>query len=306
MRSETHLSKAIDTVADADVRYDSNVKWLLSDKQILARILKYTLQEFMNESVEQIISCISEVEVENTYVEPGLTNLGKLKGEQVEDIVPNEGKIVFDIRFTVKYRKETTKILINVEAQKSSKPSRLGYHLENRVIYYLSRMVSAQKETEFIHSDYDNLKRVRSIWICMDADADGDAIEEISMYRKRIDCEDDMLTSMGLMKGIIVKIRRSADVQRSKNELIAMLEDLFAKTDAAEKKEKLKSYGLVMTEEIERRLLTVCNLSEIVREEGIEQGILSSIRKMLRKGYPESEIKEVLEVTDAQLAAAKK
>ena len=30
-------------------------------------------------------------------------------------------------------------------------------------------MISAQKEVEFAKSDYDNLKPVRSIWICMDA-----------------------------------------------------------------------------------------------------------------------------------------
>jgi len=70
------------------------------------------------------------------------------------------------------------KILINVEAQKFSDPSKLCYHLENRIIFYMSRMVSAQKQTEFNHSNYDDLKRVRSIWICMDNDEDGDSIED--------------------------------------------------------------------------------------------------------------------------------
>ena len=29
-------------------------------------------------------------------------------------------------------------------------------------------MISAQKSVEFDNSDYDNIKPVRSIWICMD------------------------------------------------------------------------------------------------------------------------------------------
>ena len=37
------------------------------------------------------------------------------------------------------------------------------YELINRMIYYICRMVSSQKGTEFIHSDYDNLKKVYSI-----------------------------------------------------------------------------------------------------------------------------------------------
>lgn len=314
MRLETNISKAIDAIADVNARYDSNVKWLLSDKQILARILKYTMQEFANEPIEYIITCISDVEVENIYVEPGLTNVGRVRGEAMEDAIPNEGKIVYDIRFSVIHKRAKIKILINVEAQKSTDPAKLGYHLENRVIYYLARMVSAQKETEFFHSDYDNIKRVRSIWICMDAGRDEEAIEEISLYRKWIDCGDNNFADMDLIKGIIIKLRQREGVKKSKNNLISMLEDLLAQTEAEEKKENLKRYGIIMTEEIERRLCDMCNLSEAIAEEAMEKGIekgverecLSSIRKMLKKGYSGDEIKDVLEVSDSQLQAAMK
>lgn len=269
MRLETNIAKAIDAIADVNARYDSNVKWLLSDKQILARILKYAMQEFMN-----------------------------------------EGKIVYDIRFSVIHKKEKIKILVNVEAQKSTDSAKLGYHLENRVIYYLARMVSTQKETEFFHSDYDNIKRVRSIWICMDAGADEEAIEEISLYRRQLDCKDGILAEVDLIKGIIIKLRQREGVKKSKNTLISMLEDLLAQTEAEEKKENLKRYGIIMTEEIERRLGDMCNLSEAIAEEAMEKGIekecLSSIRKMLKKGYSGDEIKDVLEVSDSQLQAAMK
>ena len=44
-------------------------------------------------------------------------------------------------------------------------------------------MVSAQKNTEFCGSDYDGMKNVRSIWICMDKGKESDSIEEISLER---------------------------------------------------------------------------------------------------------------------------
>ncbi len=70
------------------------------------------------------------------------------------------------------------KVLINLGAQRPSDPARLGYHLENRIIFYLVRMISAQKQTEFFHSDYDNLKKVYSIWICLCNREDGDSMLE--------------------------------------------------------------------------------------------------------------------------------
>lgn len=36
----------------------------------------------------------------------------------------------------------------------SSDSAKLGYHLENRILFYLARMVSSQKQNEFFHSDY--------------------------------------------------------------------------------------------------------------------------------------------------------
>ena len=45
------------------------------------------------------------------------------------------------------------------------------------------------------------------------------------------------------------------------------------KEPVSEKKKKLSDeYGIIMSEETERRLNTMCNLSEVVLEKGIEQG----------------------------------
>ena len=44
-------------------KYDASVKEVLADKQILARILKYTLDEFADSEIEEIIREMDEPQV---------------------------------------------------------------------------------------------------------------------------------------------------------------------------------------------------------------------------------------------------
>lgn len=140
--------------------------------------------------------------------------------------------------------------------------------MENRIIFYLARMVSAQKQTEFFHSDYDSLCPVRSIWICMDAGDEEDSIEEISLSRNTRFGNKKKTHGTDLMKGIIVNVRKRENLAKSQNNLIALLEELLSGADTAEKKKILSTeYGMIMTEELEGRLQTMCNLSQNIIEE---------------------------------------
>lgn len=79
---------------------------------MLARILKHTLDEFRDDSIEDIIQYISDdIEISSVPVDPGLTNLGKVNKLSEEDNVPGEGKVVYDIKFSVRKRKSDPKML---------------------------------------------------------------------------------------------------------------------------------------------------------------------------------------------------
>lgn len=54
---DTNLAQAIEA-ANASSTYDTNIKFLLADKQILARILKYAVQEFKDMAVGDIMNSI--------------------------------------------------------------------------------------------------------------------------------------------------------------------------------------------------------------------------------------------------------
>lgn len=283
---DTYLSQAV-VAAGSTAAYDANVKYLLADRQILARILKYTVQECGDMEIEDIMACIGDdIEVASAALDPGLSNLGRVRENKTEDNVPGEGTVFYDIRFSARPGQAKMKFLINLEAQKLTGHSALGYHLENRIVYYLARMVSAQKNTEFHGTDYDSLKNVRSIWICMDSGERGDSIEEINLERKTVYGDGDIAHRVELMQGVVINIRSAPRGKTSGNSLIAMLEVLLSEMNAKDKKDILeKEYGMIMRVETEGRMQSMCNLSEVFIEKGIlrgmEQGTLRQSRQAI-------------------------
>ena len=296
--AETNLAQAVEAANDFS-SYDTNIKLLLADKQILARILKYAVQEFKEMTVSDIMSSIDDdIDIGTKPLDAGLSNLGRINLSNTEDNVPGEGKIFFDIRFSAYHREMEMKFLVNVEAQRSTTPSKLGYHLRNSIIFYLARMISAQKQTEFFHSDFDSIKKVRSIWICMDNGEDDDSIEEINLDRNTVFGNKVSTHNIDLMKGIIINVR-SGNTKDSQNTLISMLEKLLSQTNVDEKKRILtEKYGMIMTTELEGRLQTMCNLSENIKALGIEEGIkkgvtkerLNAIERMINAGFAKEQI----------------
>lgn len=269
----TNIASTIE-INHLTAKYDNSVKEMLADKQILARILKYSLEEFSEVDLADIIKSMDEPVISKMRMEPGFTNTDKINKDSEEDSVIGEGKIYFDIRCSVYLGNEPIKILINIEAQNSTNPSKLGYHIDNRIIFYLGRMLSAQKEVEFTHSEYDNLKAVRSIWICMDSADDEDSINRIVLTEENVYGKQMHLENIHKVQGVIIRFRENEDAEASKNVLIAMLEELLKKDDAENKKHKLQSeFGIEMSVETTRRVNVMCNLSEVMLEYGEERGI---------------------------------
>ena len=165
-----------DVIAAADAsEYDEQAKVLLSNKSILASIMKEVIADYKGMPLDKVIRHIEidSIEVNKKLIDPGLTNSivnGHIVGNNTEDIVLNEGLIRFDIVFNAMLPHKAAgkaKIIVNVEAQKTE-PS--GYQILNRAIYYVCRLISSQKQRVFLHQDYNKIQRVYSIWICMDMD----------------------------------------------------------------------------------------------------------------------------------------
>ncbi|MBQ4284439.1 MAG: hypothetical protein IJB96_11000 [Lachnospira sp.] len=271
--AKTALSSDIEA-ADDKAQYDEHAKNLLSNKPILAWILKSTIKDFMDLSIKEIINLIEgEPQVGIVPVDPGLTNAPKITGLSAENNTQHEGKVTYDIRFFVYTPQKDwlIKLIINVEAQKKFNPS---YDLTTRGVFYGARMLSAQYNTEFSHGDYDKLKKVYSIWVCMESD--DDVSDTIISYR---------MTPYSIYGGYtgessrydlleVIMICLGSKARKTKNRIIKLLDTILANNITVEDKKEVlqKEFDIEPTEKIEKELRLMCNLSDNIEEKSIEKG----------------------------------
>ena len=161
-------------LAAAKKAYDASCKRLLADRSVLARILKGSLQEYLDFDAGVIAeSCIErETQIGTVPVLPdsGRADLNgnfgtshspeerrqndsaqpedrarSVRGNSNEDVSRTEGSIFYDIRFLASVPEEnrTKRLMIDVEAQNKFYP---GYPLIMRAMYYSSRMISSSTE----------------------------------------------------------------------------------------------------------------------------------------------------------------
>ena len=146
--------------------YNAACKQLLSERIILAWILKHCVKEFHDCDVSDIARQYIEGTPQASKL-PLLPNASssKIHGIGNEDASLHEGTVTYDIRFLASLPSSEEKItmIINVEAQNNFYP---GYPLIKRALYYCCRMISSQYGTEFTGSQYGRLRKVYSIWIC--------------------------------------------------------------------------------------------------------------------------------------------
>ena len=194
---DTEIKNAV-SATDQDAQYDDKAKRLLGNKIILAHILVKTVDEFRGMNPKDVVSYIEgEPFISVVPVEPGLTNIEKeengqrIVGMNTENAEINEGLVRFDIIFYVRMKDGISQVIVNVEAQKDE-PS--GYHILNRAVFYVSRLVSSQKERDFVKTNYNDIRRVFSIWVCM-------GMDESSMAYVHL-AKDDLLGSYSWKGGL--------------------------------------------------------------------------------------------------------
>ena len=168
----TELKNAV-LSTDIKAQYDECVKKLLGHKIILAHILAKSVDEFCGMRPEEVVHLIEgEPLISKVPVELGLTNKivgvdekgNEIVGLNTENSEVYAGYVRFDIIFYVRTKDGVSQIIINIEAQKTDPTD---YDILNRAIFYISRMISSQKNREFKGSNYNDIKKVYSIWMCM-------------------------------------------------------------------------------------------------------------------------------------------
>ena len=162
-----------------------------------------------------------------------------------------------------------SQVIVNVEAQKDEPTS---YHILNRAVFYVSRLVSSQKERDFVGINYNDIKRVFSFWVCMNMD-------EISMAYVHL-AEDDLLGSYqwkgGLdllnivLIGIANELQAHSNEHDDKYELHRLLSTLLSTGLSVDEKLGImeNEYSIAVDDRIREDVSAMCNLSQGIREKG--------------------------------------
>lgn len=287
----TELKSAV-MATDRDAQYDNSVKRLIAHKIILARILVKTVEEFKGMDPLEVAALIEGLPyISAVPVEPGLTNAvhfqngQRLVGFNTENQELNEGLVRFDIVFYVRMKDGLSQIIINVEAQKDEPGE---YEILNRAVFYVSRLISSQKERDFENSSYDDIKCVYSIWICMN-------MEENTMGHIHLTKEDligsyEWKGNLDLLNIIMIGLAKELPEHDETYELHRLLGALLSRELTVDEKLDIigKEYDIPLEENFRKDMSTMCNLSQGVKEEGIAigraEGEAGLITKMYKNG----------------------
>ena len=288
----TELKNAV-LATDRDAQYDNSAKRLIAHKIILARILIKTVEKFKGMDPLEVAALIEGIPYISTVpVELGLTNAvhfqnGKrIVGFNTENQELNEGLVRFDIVFYVRMKDGLSQIILNVEAQKDE-PS--DYKILNRAVFYVSRLISSQKEKDFENSSYDDIKCVYSIWICMN-------MEENTMSHIHL-TKEDMIGSyewkgnLDLLNIIMIGLAKELPEHDETYELHRLLGALLSRELTVDEKLDIigNEYDIPLEENFRKDMSTMCNLSQGVKEEGIAIGRREGLEEGRREGYAEGE-----------------
>ena len=290
MKRKTWISRELDT-AGIKAQYDEHVKRILGSRQVLARILKGTIEGYRSYSPEEITLWIEpDIEIASVPLCPGEEKMDDrlINGENTESKVPGEGTITYDIRFRAflpgKNKKAEIKLLINVEAQKKFY---VKYRIVTRGIFYGARMLSEQLDREFSNSEYDNLKKVYSIFICMNAPMHiGNAMAEYRITKEDIIGNiPEPRKSYDKLSVIIICLNEKLK-KGTEGTLHGFLNTLLSpEMDRKEKEESLERvYGMKMEYELGEELSEMCNLSEAIEENAIKRGKIQGLNEGIQKG----------------------
>lgn len=136
-------------------------------------------------------------------------------------------------------------------------------------------MISAQHGPIFKKSEYGKIRKVYSIWVCTKpSDEFQNTLTRYSIRPEQlIGNATEKSENYDLMS--VVTICLGKPDAENYTGILKFLDVLLSSSRAAAEKKKIleEEFGVAMSEELEREVLIMCNLSQGVKAEGREEGI---------------------------------
>ncbi len=301
------------------INYDYNCKKLLSEKIILAWILKSCTEEFAGFEVKEIANKYIEGQpkVSEVTLFPGAecdVDSTQIIGDQNEDTTEKEGTVRYDIRFTAKFPREmqVVTLFVNVEAQSDFYP---GYPIIKRGIYYGGRMISSQYGRVFVKSQYGKIHKACSIWICSDPPKNKqNTITKYCIKEEHIEGKvEEQKENYDLLDVVMVCLGDSTDTT---NELLKLLDVLFYdKISTEQRKRRIeKEFQIPIEYKIEEGVNNMCNFSDGIERRSMESGMQKGMQKgiiineidLIRKKMTKLSIFDIADFLEKEVAEVEK
>ena len=267
-----------------------------------------TVDEFKGMKPEDVVKYIEgEPSISVVPVEPGLANMEKtdaagqrIVGLNTENAEINEGLVRFDIIFYVRMKNGLSQIIVNIEAQKDEPTE---YKILNRAIFYVSRLISSQKERDFVNTNYDDIKQVFSIWICMNMD--DNSLSHIHLTKDKMLKPCTWKGNLDLLNIVLIGITNEIPEHDEKYEMHRLIGALLS--SELKEQEKLDiiehEYNIPISQEFREDVKIMCNLSTGIEERATERATKKATEKtsekfilnMYKKGYTLDQIADVAE-----------
>ena len=299
----TEIANAVNAAGDK-AQYDTRVKRLLAQKSILAHILVKTVDEFKGMKPEDVVKYIEgEPSISVVPVEPGLANMEKtdatgqrIVGLNTENAEINEGLVRFDIIFYVRMKNGLSQIIVNIEAQKDEPTE---YKILNRAIFYVSRLISSQKERDFVNTNYDDIKQVFSIWICMNMD--DNSLSHIHLTKDEMLKPCNWKGNLDLLNIVLIGITNEIPEHDEKYEMHRLIGALLS--SELKEQEKLDiiehEYNIPISQEFREDVSIMCNLSQGIEDKAIAKIVMN----MYKIGYRPNQIADAVGVSVDEVEA---
>lgn len=305
----TEIANAVNAAGDK-AQYDTRVKRLLAQKSILAHILVKTVDEFKGMKPEDVVKYIEgEPSISVVPVELGLANMEKtdatgqrIVGLNTENAEINEGLVRFDIIFYVRMpsivgrKNGLSQIIVNIEAQKDEPTE---YKILNRAIFYVSRLISSQKERDFVNTNYDDIKQVFSIWICMNMD--DNSLSHIHLTKDEMLKPCNWKGNLDLLNIVLIGITNEIPEHDEKYEMHRLIGALLS--SELKEQEKLDiiehEYNIPISQEFRKDVSIMCNLSQGIEDKAIAKIVMN----MYKIGYTPNQIADAVGVSVDEVEA---
>ena len=305
----TEIANAVNAAGDK-AQYDTRVKRLLAQKSILAHILVKTVDEFKGMKPEDVVKYIEgEPSISVVPVEPGLANMEKtdatgqrIVGLNTENAEINEGLVRFDIIFYVRMpsivgrKNGLSQIIVNIEAQKDEPTE---YKILNRAIFYVSRLISSQKERDFVNTNYDDIKQVFSIWICMNMD--DNSLSHIHLTKDEMLKPCNWKGNLDLLNIVLIGITNEIPEHDEKYEMHRLIGALLS--SELKEQEKLDiiehEYNIPISQEFREDVSIMCNLNQGIEDKAIAKIVMN----MYKIGYTPNQIADAVGVSVDEVEA---